>query len=71
MFMNSNEFECRSPDFLPYEDNAIKLSPSRQNPSGYINASPISVSENRRRNMFHILCCVIINNLEHLGKNWR
>jgi len=42
----------RTPCVLPYEDNSIRLSPSRQNPDGYINASPISVS--RTRNYLNI-----------------
>lgn len=31
----------RCPEILPYEDNAIRLHPTRHNPLGYVNASPL------------------------------
>lgn len=34
----------RCPEVLPYEDNAIRLHPTRHNPLGYVNASPLLVS---------------------------
>ena len=34
----------RFKDVLPYEDNRVRVTPSRDNPFGYINASHISVS---------------------------
>lgn len=32
------------PDFLPYDDNRVKIIPTRDNRLGYINASHITVS---------------------------
>lgn len=37
--------KIRCPEVLPYEDTAIRLHPSRPNPLGYVNASPLMVSE--------------------------
>ncbi|XP_046387932.1 tyrosine-protein phosphatase non-receptor type 14 isoform X2 [Ischnura elegans] len=37
----------RYPDVLPYEDNRVRLTPSKDNKTGYINASHISVIINR------------------------
>ncbi|XP_037073369.1 uncharacterized protein LOC119094414 [Pollicipes pollicipes] len=39
-----NENKNRFRDVLPYEDNRVRVTPSRDNPTGYINASHISVS---------------------------
>lgn len=35
---------CRHKDILPYEENRVRLSPSKENRFGYINASHITVS---------------------------
>ena len=37
----------RFKDVLPYEDNRVRLTPTADNPHGYINASHISVSPGR------------------------
>ncbi|XP_071439695.1 tyrosine-protein phosphatase non-receptor type 14 [Hetaerina americana] len=37
----------RYPDVLPYEDNRVRLTPSKDNKTGYINASHINVITNR------------------------
>lgn len=48
------QFECAlheenknlnfDPDFLPYDDNRVKIIPTRDNRLGYVNASHITVS---------------------------
>lgn len=38
------EHFCRHKDILPYEENRVRLSPSKENRFGYINASHITVS---------------------------
>lgn len=32
------------PNFLPYDDNRVRLTPTMENRHGYVNASHISVS---------------------------
>lgn len=39
-----NEDFYRHKDILPYEENRVRLSPSKENRFGYINASHITVS---------------------------
>ena len=38
-----NKDRNRFRDVFPYDDNRIKLTPSKENPMGYINASSIRV----------------------------
>jgi len=39
-----NIYLYRHKDILPYEENRVRLSPSKENRFGYINASHITVS---------------------------
>jgi tyrosine-protein phosphatase non-receptor type 14/21 len=54
--INRNRFK----DVLPYDDNRVKLTPTKDNPQGYINASHIRVSSFalRRNPGDHIVCSV-------------
>lgn len=39
----------RFSDVLPYEENRVRLAPSKENKTGYINASQITVSNKYNR----------------------
>lgn len=39
----ANKDRNRFKDVLPYDDNRVKLTPTKDNPQGYINASHIRV----------------------------
>ena len=45
---------------LPYEDNRVRVTPSRDNPFGYINASHISVSRRQSVVTVLILCQTVM-----------
>lgn len=39
-----NAMKNSDPNFLPYDDNRVRLTPTMENRHGYVNASHISVS---------------------------
>lgn len=39
-----NAIKNSDPNFLPYDDNRVRLTPTMENRHGYVNASHISVS---------------------------
>lgn len=41
--LEENESKNHDPNFLPYDDNRVRLTPSMDNRHGYVNASYISV----------------------------
>jgi len=46
--LERNREQNRFKDVVPYDDNRVRISPSRTNPDGYINASHIKVSQSAR-----------------------
>jgi len=44
--LEENEQKNHDPNFLPYDDNRVRLTPSMDNRHGYVNASYISVRSN-------------------------
>lgn len=42
--MEENTMKNSDPNFLPYDDNRVRLTPTMENRHGYVNASHISVS---------------------------
>lgn len=42
--MDENTMKNSDPNFLPYDDNRVRLTPTMENRHGYVNASNISVS---------------------------
>lgn len=45
--LEENEAKNHDPNFLPYDDNRVRLTPSMDNRHGYVNASYISVGYQR------------------------
>lgn len=39
-----NKSLCADPHFLPYDDNRVRICPTKNNRLGFVNASTISVS---------------------------
>lgn len=42
--MEENAMKNSDPNFLPYDDNRVRITPTMDNRHGYVNASHISVS---------------------------
>lgn len=53
--LEENQMKNNDPNFLPYDDNRVRITPSRDNRLGYVNASYISSTVGTKQR-FYILC---------------